>query len=368
MSSFKFSFHELFQDSLENFQDKFNEVTVSLDDGKIGVHPMYFIMGNSFSKDLLLQTQDVSRIIIPDFKVHTFENLQDLIVYGEVHLDNNDDKESLLSLAEMLYGIKLETFPCDHIRIYKVERKGNKRIVHSIQNTKDYACQFCTKKFYSKISAFRHRKICSKNPRKLDSKFKCPECDHSVQTKEGLDAHLKAKHGPKQSYKCLTEDCGKEYQNLTSLKRHCGIENHEFPIELGALNEHENKWNEQCKICHKYVRTWSMKYHMEKHDNESKKFKCHLCDYVAKRKDNLDRHKVSRHQLVNLDLEAIRKFPIEDETYRCGECKMELSDEEEIEYHMSLKSCKNLTCEYCNKRFTLKSNLKQHIKKFHKNK
>ena len=368
MSSFKFSFCETYKDTLENFEDKFNEVTVSLDDGKVGVHPMYFIMGNQFTKDLLLQTQEISRIIIPDFKVQTFKTLLHLIVNGEVHLDNNDETESILCLAELLYGMTLETFACNHLRIYNVERKGGKRIVHSIRNSKEHACQFCTRKFYSKTSAFRHRKICNKNPRKHDNKFKCHQCNHSVKTKEGLDAHVIAKHGLKQLFKCLTPDCKKEYKNLTSLKRHCRLENHKNPLEEGPLNEHENKWKEQCKVCHQFVWTWGMEYHMEKHENESKKYACHLCDYKSNRKDNLDRHKVSRHQIVNIDLEAIRNFPIEDEIYRCGECEMELSDEEEIEYHMSLKSCKRLTCEYCNKTFTMKANLKQHVKKFHKKK
>ena len=230
----------------------------------------------------------------------------------------------------------------------------------------DWHCQFCGRFFKSPRNCATHRKICKKNPRKHDTKFECQECGHTVKTKAGLNAHIKAKHGPEKLFKCLQPKCKKEYANLSSLRRHCDGENHKFPEIEVSLNKKEDKKNEKCKICHKYIRHWNMDKHMKKHNLEPKKFHCNKCTYKSNRSDNLLRHKESKHKMVNLDLDAIRKFPFEDQTYACGECEMELSSEEEMEDHMALKSCQKLICEICDKQFTMKANLKQHIKKFHK--
>ena len=200
MAFFQHSFSEDYKDALEDFNDKFGEVTASLSDGKIEFHVMYLLLGKEYLKDILTETPEISRIIIPDFNMSTLEKLLKVVSSGNVHIENSDEEDSLKSLADILYGISFENYQCDH---RKIQAMQNKRVVHSTGTQDDWYCQFCGRFFKSKRNCVNHRQICRKNPRRHDSKFECTKCGYIVKTKAGLDAHIKAKHGQQKLYKCL---------------------------------------------------------------------------------------------------------------------------------------------------------------------
>ena len=65
------SFSKAYQDALEDFNDEFSEVTDTLSDGKVGFQMIYLLMGKQYLKDILAESSEITRIIIPDFNLST---------------------------------------------------------------------------------------------------------------------------------------------------------------------------------------------------------------------------------------------------------------------------------------------------------
>ena len=109
-----------------------------------------------------------------------------------------------------------------------------------------------------------------------------------------------------------------------------------------------------------------LELHMKKdHTDKSSEFKCSKCDYITNRKDTLKRHKREVHQTYCTDLDAIKEtFNEGISTYHCPDCKEILRTIIEIENHVVGKIC-SLTCNICEKKFSRKHNLKQHMKRIH---
>ena len=95
-----------------------------------------------------------------------------------------------------------------------------------------------------------------------------------------------------------------------------------------------------------------------------------MCDYKTDRQDNLD-----RHEQVHVELSDRKRnySPIKDVinansdlTFRCQDCNKKFRNSAQVIAHTKLKNCEELKCKSCKKDFSTKSNLKQHVNKFHK--
>ena len=155
MISLKHSISELYMEELENHEDRFSEVTASLNDGKVGFHIIYLLMGSQYLRDILIETPEATRIILPDFDVITFERLIDLVKNEEAHFETSEEDISLNSLTQILYGgIDLEYFPCKHNKKKTFDKP--KMITPSTGTVDPCACCFCGRVFYSLNNNLRH--------------------------------------------------------------------------------------------------------------------------------------------------------------------------------------------------------------------
>ena len=82
------------------------------------------------------------------------------------------------------------------------------------------------------------------------------------------------------------------------------------------------------------------------------------------RKDNLKRHIELKHNVFDMDFDALKEEN-GHQTYKCPECNQKFDSIQKIEDHLVLKNCKEIICSFCKKTFTMKHHLTRHIKKFH---
>ena len=99
-----------------NFQPEFSEtlnditeITVALEDGKIAVNKMYFLLAGRFWIDLFksIDARIIDRIIIPDFSISYFEKFIELLTKGETKYTSSDVTYQFLSglLANLIQNI-----------------------------------------------------------------------------------------------------------------------------------------------------------------------------------------------------------------------------------------------------------------------
>ena len=92
-------------------------------------------------------------------------------------------------------------------------------------------------------------------------------------------------------------------------------------------------------------------------------FECSECDFKTSRKDSLARHKRLKHNIYKKEFKAIKNYLKEKSKWTCSKCSQSFTSLEEIENHVI--TCKQIICKICDKKFTLKINLKRHMEKKH---
>ena len=124
----------------------------------------------------------------------------------------------------------------------------------------------------------------------------------------------------------------------------------------------------KCDLCYRFIKTKNYEWHKMKHlKYHIESYKCGICDYETPRKDNLKRHEALKHDLFNKDFDALRENEAsKHQTYKCPECKKKFDTVKKVEDHLVLSNCKEIICDLCNKKFTLKHNLTKNLKKIHK--
>lgn len=349
------------QEALIDFDDAYSHVTFSMGDGKIAVNSFILYLSESYFRNIIRENEEFDRIIIPDFDTRFIEKYVDLISNGEITFHDVYEKLDFFDFFFNTLGHDYEQFSDNVKRLddrfmtsFKVDRKKPK------------VCKYCLKELDSKRSRVRHEQVCDRSTNKREVKLQCQDCELDFKTKEGLEAHRIAKHCLKDSFTCLS--CPKSYMNLSSLRRHCDIEDHEFPDidEDSSKQRFPHLW-EKCKICKKLIRL-PHDYHMKwYHDKELRMNECTKCDYKTMRRDNYLRHLRSVHNLYNFDFDTLNENCASNLIYKCKKCSAKFRSKQEIENHMFLKNCKELKCDRCKKTFTMEQNLKRHMKKFHPN-
>ena len=340
-----------------NFQPEFSEtlnditeITVALEDGKIAVNKMYFLLAGRFWLDLFksIDSPIIDRIIIPDFSISYFEKFIELLTNGETKYTSSDVTYQFLSHFIWI--------TCQLDSKHFKSSKDNDMYYTSFNVTEPTACKFCLKIFKSKQSTESHEKICKNN----EHKWNCEQCSKVFKTKIGLESHISSKHYTEMKFVCNT--CQSTYTSLYTLRRHCQDTLHEYPNLEGPLQKDEIK----CDVCYKILKCKKYESHKKKHSNgnEFENYKCFRCDYETMRKDNLKRHIELKHNVFDMDFDAL-KDENGHQTYKCPECNQKFDSIQKIEDHLVLKNCKEIICSFCKKTFTMKHHLTRHIKKFH---
>ena len=322
--------HHLIED-FGNYEDPENMVKVVLSDGEIEILKILLVLhSNLFHQVMLNHPDDKIVVIAPDYDMNTFEKMKQLMTIGKTDFDTMDKKTSFCEFA--LLEIDLNHDGLDFTDVVNIVQRNTVDAFKNFPGDEDDSkrCKFCLTIFYTKYTCKRHEYCCSKNP---DSTLllKCSLCSKTYRTPEGLISHKKAKHTSIHPEKLQCPDCSSEFLNEGDLKRHQSTCKHE---------EEEPK----------------------------KVYKCNECKYKTHRKDNMHRRQRIKHRIFKVDFETIRRSfrGNPNMTYKCPECHHIFYNADDVEHHFTLPECNELKCMKCDKKFTLKSNLKRHMKKCNK--
>lgn len=334
------------------------DITVSLQDGLVDINKMIFILAGEFWSNMLrtLETEEVA-IIIPDYKVSSLRSVTEVILTGEVNFQSSGEYLESQDFALNIFGINKNKL--NYSQSSKDEPKGQKKF-SILENIQPEDCKYCAKGFASKQSRKRHEAHCCAT----DNHWACDLCAKTFKTEQGLISH-KNQHDVSATCKFDCSDCSASYKSLSELRRHCKMYKHSFPAVEGPTLENEVR----CDICFKEVKKCYLKWHMRKHENEDNKiYKCEKCDYSTLRKNNLFRHYELKHHMFNLNLDAIEKHFENHKSFKCQKCGLTLVTILAAKNHFLKKNCKDmegLMCKFCQRTFTMKQNLKAHMKRKH---
>ena len=200
----------------------------------------------------------------------------------------------------------------------------------------------------------------------------CKLCCKIFASKQSMKRHMLKYHGPQTEevkahknnrivYQRKCPSCEKTFKYMSSLEEHIRKAHKSHPLA---------EYNcEQCEKKFSFER--SLKLHMKTHSK--KVLECCICKNVFTRSDNLDRHKLKKHGITNLNLDYMKNSY--NDGYRCPMCGANFAEDiEELQHHLIQKICQdinkeriidecgNYKCEHCDKAFTNFSNLNEHIR------
>ena len=190
----------------------------------------------------------------------------------------------------------------------------------------------------SSVASFVEAQEKSKNSK---SNLDCKICSRHFRSYKTLNVHMRL-HMAK-SYKCAV--CGKIFTMKKSYQRH--IESHKRQ-NMGKLFE--------CGICDKsYADLNAWKRHREIH-LEVRNYSCNLCGKAFVEKYSLRVHQTSHFY------PAVKTERNTDITsgYSCHICGKLSKTKTAMKKHMLTHSAKKFTCEFCNKRFSVKYSYIRH--------
>ena len=282
-------------------------------------------------------------------------------------------------------------------------------------NSKPFLCSVCGKRFMQKNSLCVHESMhdgeklysCIQCENQLiglhhlkkytvldSSTYECTECGKSCGNSRQLAVH-KRNHSREKVWEC--DVCGKHFAHFWTLRVHNRMHTGDQPYkchlcdrafsQLGNLQAHVRVHAGikpyKCPTCDKaFSQHINMKVHMRVHTGD-KPYICHVCDKAFTQLGNLQMH-MANHT-------GVKSYNIRSD--HCSYCGMQFDTRHDLKRHESIHpdakpySCKHcsdcfrrrvqlkthllkshnegtwLACHICEKKFTLKSILKSHIRR-----
>jgi len=229
---------------------------------------------------------------------------------------------------------------CDICHKNFISKEAIRKHVLIHVKVKPYQCLLCLKTFVTRKALEGHQ------DKKM--KFLCKICEIEFPCLSLLENHKKERHN--NEFEC--ETCRKFFENSKKLSIHRKI--HRSKRKL--VRHH-------CESCEKsFCSKTSLKNHqiVERHgvmeSIKAEVFHCEQCPKTFRLSQHLKSHQLNIH--------------IKKKLFPCPKCKTEFSDVKETQRHF--KDCKKVVqysyeCDLCEKKFQIKSSVREHIMKFHNN-
>ena len=223
--------------------------------------------------------------------------------------------------------------------------------------TKNFSCEECTMVFDKKLLLKKHNRTIHGTV----SNSKCDKCPKSFKSSFSLKRHIRAFHEGNSKYKCT--DCGKTFCEAYTLKRH---EN----------SIHNKIRNFECAICRKaFGRSDKLKIHYNKKHENSNVQPVSTTDQSdpipedSKTTESDDSKEKSKNQIISEDIDNQKEFQgiQENKTFSCEECSTYFIEKIHLERHNRIVhySDSKIQCDKCEKRFNIKSVLRNHLAEIH---
>jgi len=259
-----------------------------------------------------------------------------------------------------------EDLKCDHFGCDFVGKTRRSLLDHQRSHTKPFECRDCEKKFSMKQQLKNHRLIQHENP----NVFQCKVCKKSLRSKKSLKNHLQThEENPAKPFKCLK--CPKSFRLKRKLKLHQMSKHSDSkpfacdlcPVRFSILMQirkhieiHKKEKRFKCEIC---MKSFAFKNdfddHMERHAGV--KLKCNLCDAEFLTKNALNNHKRYVHS---------------DQSFKCDKCDYIAKNSQLLrghqEVHKEWTEADFVECMKCNKKCRNKTALRKHIRRVHSEK
>ena len=234
------------------------------------------------------------------------------------------------------------------------------------EKLKPNKCNSCEKSFLTNSQRNRHVKEVHL---KIKS-YKCNSCEKSFSQNHSLKTHVSSMHEHSIPY-VPCDICGKDIlkNNLLLHKKrthekvmnyHCAFCGKAFYDKKCWLNHQENihvRTKEEyfaCDICEKsFNKILSLKYHMQIHEKNRKKFKCMSCEKSFTNPWILRNHVSAVHNKIK--------------PYKCESCKLAFFQMCRLKRHTDVvhNNLKIFKCEACEESFKFKKTLLRHQAKKH---
>ncbi|XP_015519432.2 zinc finger protein 208 isoform X1 [Neodiprion lecontei] len=232
-----------------------------------------------------------------------FRKRQDLNEHLERHWKND---KTMMFPQVFSCTVCFEMFPT--FRILKKHMKETHRVKSPDPILTDlqpwFECEDCHEKFKHQMSLKVHRE--RKHEGKMRPVYHCDVCNVTYKNARVLSNHIKNKHEGGKRYKCA--QCGKEYNQSTSLHNHILLHTGEKPFS--------------CEHCEMTFRTKeSRDHHQRKHTGE-RPYKCPRCDKSFATTTQRREHRKREHD--------------EGNTHHCPECGKACFDEHGVSSHLNM--------------------------------
>ncbi|XP_054738338.1 zinc finger protein 184-like [Anastrepha obliqua] len=187
----------------------------------------------------------------------------------------------------------------------------HKQTEHGVYDPNIYSCNLCSQSFSWKPTLYRHIELDHKTL-PADKKYLCNECGRAYMREVHLLEHIKQRHRPR-NFKCPDPLCEQSFTRTFTLRRHF----------ITSHTEHTST-RYHCIDCDKYFKVYDQwKYH---------------------------------NQVIH-----------KNETVYCPHCGYPFRFKEKLEEHLLKDVCKRsvVPCSYCQRRFTTKTGLREHVRNIH---
>lgn len=262
---------------------------------------------------------------------------------GEFKLEIKEEYNSQSIKAEFSSDNNMEDSDPD----YKVkERVDVKRVLRAISNT-------------NKSTGKKRR---SNKPRKTGAIFACLFCSYVTETPGRLKKHRMRNHPGTEEFLC--RNCGKIFKRKSDLVVHARTHSGERPFacphcprrfaQSGTLSEHRRRHTGEtpfaCPICPRLFASRSSFWRHRRVHSGERPYACERCGATFSHASTL-----KHHALVHSA----------ERPHSCHHCGRSTKSLYAMRQHMLTHEEKAFVCECCGKKFSLKSNLKSHVRKMH---